>query len=524
MNQNPALRASRPTFAAALASLLLTAASARAADFNGDGFDDLAISSRGSGNANLFWRGRVTVLFGSNGSGLTSVGLVTFDADNFLIPDDFAQLGAALAAGDFNGDGKDDLAIGIPGASVANQPDAGEVLVIPGAASGFDLTGATLWTQNSDGVKDKVEPPFELEGHHLTEQFGSALAAGDFDGDGFDDLAIGVGESTKTVPNSGAIHVLHGSPDGLVGKKRGRLRFVSQETDGVKGKSEPFDYFGALLHAGDFDGDGKDDLASQSRGESTVDGYASGALNLLFGSKHGVSTKHHRAIGAKRLGEPPEFSLSIADALASGDFDNDGRAELAIGMPGHASNTGRMLVARLPNQKFDFGSLVALGSSDVDGMVTSVESDLFGASCAAADFDGDGFDDLAVGMPGADFSGLSNAGRVGVLRGSPTGILTPGKFLIEGAGGVSGTAEQFDNFGEVLTTGDFDGDGFFDLVVGIPRQDVDVVIPMPATRSDAGAFTVIYGAMTGLGTGGSAQFTEPAGAESLGQFGTVLCK
>ncbi len=511
---------------AAALSAPLIASAARAADFNGDHFDDLAIVSRGPGDPNVFFSGRVTVLFGSAGSGLTSVGLIVIDPALFGVADDHAQLGDAIAAGDFDGDGFDDLAMGMPGASFAGQPEAGLVAVVPGSAMKFDFGRAVVWSQDSPGVKDKIEPPFDLEGHHLTERFGSALAAGDFDGDGFDDLAIGVAESTKTVPNAGAIHVLFGSPTGLVGKKAHRLRFITQETPGVKGASEEFDYFGGVLHAADLDGDGRADLALQASGEITLPSYASGALEFLFGSKHGIVTNKHHAYGAKKLGEPEDtfLSLSIASAFASGDIDGDGVNEIIVGMPGHSDNAGRVLIGRLPHRKLDIAGLQSISAADIDAMVAGVEGDTLGRALACADFDHDGFDDVAISASGSDLPGITNAGRVGILRGSPSGLVLPGKFLVEGSGGVSGTAEQFDNAGEALTAGDFNGDGFGDLVIGIPRQDVDVVVPMPATLPDAGAFTVVYGAAGGLGTGTSAQFSDPSGALSFGEFGLGFCR
>ena len=95
--------------------------------------------------------------------------------------------GAAITLGDFNGDGFLDTAIGVPGEDVAGVINAGAVNVIYGSASG--LTGGVtqieneLWHQNSPLVPDAIE---------TNDQFGKAVAAGDFNGDGIDDLAIGI--------------------------------------------------------------------------------------------------------------------------------------------------------------------------------------------------------------------------------------------------------------------------------------------------------------------------------------------
>ena len=123
-----------------------------------------------------------------------------------------AAAGAAQVHGDFNGDGIADLAIGVPNEDVGTIADAGAVNVLYGTATGLSSATNQIWTQNSLGIVGDVSEDFDL--------FGFALAAGDFNGDGFDDLAVGVvGEDVAvfmgTVANAGAINVLYGSANGL---------------------------------------------------------------------------------------------------------------------------------------------------------------------------------------------------------------------------------------------------------------------------------------------------------------------
>ncbi len=117
-----------------------------------------------------------------------------------------AQAGSSSGC-DYNGDGKDDLAIGVVGEDIGALVDAGAVNVLYGSGAGLTATGDQLWHQDSPGV---------LGGAEGGDSFGDALACGDFNGDGFDDLAIGVPlEDIGAIGNAGAVNVLYGSVAGL---------------------------------------------------------------------------------------------------------------------------------------------------------------------------------------------------------------------------------------------------------------------------------------------------------------------
>ena len=90
-----------------------------------------------------------------------------------------------------------------------------------------------------------------------------------------------------------------------------------------------------------------------------------------------------------------------------------------------------------------------------------------------ADFDNDGFADLAVGVPREGIGTAELAGAVNVLDGSANGLTGTGsQLLFQGGGGVADTAEPFDFFGNALAAGDFDNNGFIDLAVGVPGEDI----------------------------------------------------
>src|SRR5207247_2039833 len=146
---------------------------------------------------------------------------------------------------DFNGDGFEDLAISAFAEDVGTIVDAGAVQVMYGSAAGLSATGNQFWTQDSPGILDQAE---------TQDLFGRSLGTGDFNGDGFTDLAIGAPhEALANVGNiAGAVNVLYGSAAGLtdVGNQ-----FWTQDSPGILDQAEGGDLFGRSVDGGDFNGD-----------------------------------------------------------------------------------------------------------------------------------------------------------------------------------------------------------------------------------------------------------------------------
>src|SRR5204863_1547502 len=115
-------------------------------------------------------------------------------------------LAGTVATGDFNGDGFLDLAISVTGEDVGSAVDAGVVQVIYGSAAKLTATNNQVWNQNKPGIDNQADP---------NDHFGSDLAVGDFNGDGFDDLAIAVVGEVIHSDSRGAVHILYGSVTGL---------------------------------------------------------------------------------------------------------------------------------------------------------------------------------------------------------------------------------------------------------------------------------------------------------------------
>jgi hypothetical protein len=487
-------------------------------DFNGDGHGDLAIGVPGEDIGALFDSGAVNVLYGSSSGLRTSSPVDQFWHQNSPGVEDAAEegtfesqerFGSSLAAGDFNNDGKDDLAIGVPGESIGAIVDAGAVHVLYGSSSGLRTSSPVdqFWHQNSPGVLNEAEDG---------DQFGASLATGDLNGDGFHDLAIGApGEGVGSAERAGAVSVLYGSPSGLRASASGTTpddQFWHQGKPGVEDAEEAGDSFGSSLAAGDFNNDGKDDLAVGVifEGIGAVDSV--GAVNVLYGSSSGLQTSSpadqfwHQ--NSPSIDNNVERLDSFGRSLAAGDFNNDGFDELAVGVPGENTGHNSNGVVHVL-----YGSSSGLQTSspadqfwhqNSPGVEDSPEFvDNFGAFLAAGDLDNDGFDDLAIGAPGESVVGtLAGAGAVNVLYGSSSGLQTSSpadQFWHQNSPGVEDTAEADkdafnDRFGASLAIGDFNNDGYADLAIGVPSEG------FPEPIGIQGAVNILYGSSSGLQT------------------------
>ncbi|MGW7637222.1 FG-GAP repeat protein [Streptomyces decoyicus] len=414
---------------------------------------------------------------------------------------DHAAPAANGRQGDFNGDGYRDLAVAAPSATVDGKKGAGAVTVLYGSAHGVDASRRTTLTQNSPGVPGAAE---------AGDLFGASLATGDFNSDGFAELAVSAPyEDISTDADAGTIQILWGAAGGLSG-------------NGGVALADPaptqHDRFGAALAAGDFDRDGKADLAvgtsaptlhvfkggisrSGAPGARTalvlpvVGGPTSGVLQLTAGevtdqgyadlvvSAYDKNAPHYSTnyylpgtpaglsgAGLKRL--PGGFITAI------GDVNGDGFGDLVTGMlfddrvPGSTKGGKVNVIHGSANgPRLDRIDAITQESGAVPG--SSEKGDKFGYEVTLGDINGDGMQDLAIGVAHETLDGVSRAGAVTVLRGSPSGIDTSQhiQYFHENSPGVPGASEKDDYFGGEVVLSDLNGDKKADLTVGATYED-----------------------------------------------------
>lgn len=421
--------------------------------------------------------------------------------------------GPALRS-DFNGDGFSDVAIGVPSEDLGAAEDAGIVHVLYGAPDGLVTLANEIWNQDSTAGA----PIFGTA--ETGDRFGEELATGDFDRDGFADLAIAApGEDFGSAPNDvGQVHILYGSSNGLSGSGN-ELLWQEAQLDGaqVKDKAEEDDRFGFALAVGNFGKSRADDLAVGIPGENPSGTHEGGAVAIFYSNAEGMSAAGNQLIhqdsvkGGERVKNGSEDDDQLGDDLVAGNFGKSTHDDIAVAASnetiGTKANAGAVNViygakkgATLEGNQIWHQDVSREGVS-IQGR--SEDDDHFGLFMAAGDFGKSEQEELAVGVVGETVSGIERAGAVNVIYGTSTGLSTKGNQIWHqdspgGATPVQDQAEEGDQVGSALIAADFGRSGKDDLVIGVPFEWFEPDITL------GGAVHVLYGRKKGLG----AQFNE----------------
>ncbi|WP_430779704.1 FG-GAP repeat protein [Actinoplanes sp. G11-F43] len=501
----------RRLFVALLAAPLLvvpaaTPASAACArvpsDFNGDGFGDLAVGAhnRYEPIQDVPWQGAVNVAYGSAaGVGKGSLGPVTFTGHPTSVGEGFngsMRLGEALASGYFDGDCYADLAVSAASGSKFLLLYGSQWGLTKDRAIGFDRTA--------------IQPDGAYESGISYD-----LAAGDFNGDGFDDIAAG---APWTDGQRGAVGVLYGSDAGISGTGS---QWIDQDSPGVPGAAEPGDTFGWSVAAGDFDGDGRDELVAGAPNEALGGNRDAGGIVVFPGTAAGVSTTGSVWWDQDSPGVPGAVEKEdlFGYVLTTGDTGGDGRDELIVSAPqewiGTKAAAGAVHVFHGGASGLVPGAMFSQDDAAIPG--TSESGDYFGTALALVDFNRDGKRDLAIGVRGETAGTAQATGAINVLYSTTAGPVAAGSiYLDQNSAGVPGANESQDGFGWTLSrlVNVHGGDT---LVVGVPDEKV--------TYDWEGAVVVLPGAAVGQTRPEGYALTGanfPGGASAESNFGWGL--
>ena len=411
------------------------------------------------------------------------------------------------SAGDVNGDGYDDLIIGVPNADPNGDNQAGETYVVYGGASAPGTEGE-LDLSALDGSNG-----FTLTGIDAGDLSGQSVSsAGDVNGDGYDDLIIGAQFADPNGDSSGETYIVYG---GASAPGTGGVLDLS-DLDGTNGfiltGIDAGDDSGfSVSSAGDVNGDGYDDLIIGATGVGSVEGeydtiLGPGEAYVVYGGATGADLTLDRSTldgtrGFALTGIANGDTLGISVSSA-GDVNGDGYDDLIIGADGADSEAGATYVvyggASAPGTDgvLNLGALDGTNGFTLNGIDTD---DASGRSVSSAgDVNGDGYDDLIIGARYADPNGESS-GETYIVYGGASAPGTDGELNLGALDGTNGFIltgiDGGDESGRsVSSAGDVNGDGYDDLIIGAYRADPN--------GNNSGETYIVYGGASAPGTDG----------------------
>jgi hypothetical protein len=448
-------------------------------DFNGDGFTDSVVSSPLVDINGLTDVGAAWVFYGGP-KGLKTKGSFQLQLSDFGIQPHFGDFfGIGTAAGDFNGDGLTDLAVGVSGLDCQFGNNCGAIVTYLGSKQG-------------KLIPDKVY--MGDEDHGLV---GQSLASGDYNNDGFADLGAGApGTTINGKPNAGSLKTFYGSFAGLI-------EGVSWDRRKIKGHVRTNAYFALRTFSGDINGDGSTDLISYTREPDQ-----SGSVNVIYGGPNGLSSSGNQLIRLKSR-KPLEFGREFAAASLN--------------------NSTKLLFWSAPSAAINDDSLLFMLRSSLSGVQSSgilsvkspftVAGDAFASFVAAAGIGNSIV--LAVGSENATVKiggrTLTGAGAVDLFK--IRDVSVPPEFVLRYSGQQLGTSRNFgDRFGGSIDIFPGSKGGKIYFSVGIPGFNI-------GGKNDVGASVQYQFDPKTFTLSGSYRFYSPAkvpnatNPQSLDNFG-----
>ncbi|GGB93582.1 FG-GAP-like repeat-containing protein [Dyadobacter sediminis] len=401
---------------------------ASAGDVNADGFGDIIVGAPDYND-----KGAAFIFYG------TAKG-INLNLNSITIIEDVPEssfLGYSVAgAGDVNGDGYSDIIIGDMGYFISY--DSKKNILLEGAALIYYGSAQGINKSNSSVLKNINQPNSSMGW--------SVASAGDVNGDGFGDVIVGDPNYDKQF-DEGAAFIYHGTAQGI-------NTVPAIKLEGTQAAAQ---FGNSIAGAGDINGDGYGDIIIGS--PYYTNGEASeGNFKVYHGSLSGISNNPAKTIEGNIIGANMSFSLSSA-----GDVNGDGLSDVVVGVYGYKNGQNNEGAAMIY-----YGTTTGLNPTPSILESNKVDAGMGYSVSSAGDVNGDGYSDIIVEVPYFNRP-LNQDSEVAAFLyfGSPSGIPS-GSPANEVINNYQEQIFYSNSIGNVAGAGDIDGDGFSDIIIGMP--------------------------------------------------------